>query len=80
MIRVRLDDPGGPIICWCPVSPTGGWETFSTITRFVTPTAGTRDIYLDFTTPDNSTDPGAWNLLNLNWVYWGSFSSAGSLA
>ncbi|WP_175288707.1 carbohydrate-binding protein [Flagellimonas eckloniae] len=61
-IEVRLGGVSGTLIGTIPVSNTGGWNSWTTLTNTnLTPTSGTHEVYLVFT-------GGSGYLLNLNWL------------
>ena len=59
-IELHLDGLGGSLIGVCPVSSTGGWQSWMTSSGAVSGASGVHDLYLKFT-------GGAGNLFNLNW-------------
>ncbi|HEU5078506.1 MAG TPA: glycoside hydrolase family 43 protein [Opitutaceae bacterium] len=59
-IEIRLGSSTGTLIGTCPVTGTGGWQTWTTKTVSVISTTGTHDLYLKFT-------GGSGFLLNFNW-------------
>jgi len=61
-IELRLDSLSGTLIGTCPVSATGGWQTWATDTCTVSSSLanGVHDLYLKFT-------GGSGNLFNINW-------------
>jgi hypothetical protein len=59
-IELRLDSLAGTLAGTCVVSPTGGWQSWTTVSCNVSNTAGVHDLYLKFT-------GGAGSLFNLNW-------------
>ena len=68
-IQIRLDSPTGTIIGTATVSPTGGWQTWSTVTCQLNASAsGYHDVYLVFT-------GGSGSLFNLEWLQF-QFASA----
>ncbi|CAM3594821.1 carbohydrate-binding protein [Marinicrinis lubricantis] len=60
-IEIRLGSPTGTLVGTCPVSSTGGWQTWATQSCSLSsgPT-GTHDVYLVFT-------GGSGYLFNINW-------------
>ncbi|WP_246510688.1 glycoside hydrolase family 3 N-terminal domain-containing protein [Nonomuraea endophytica] len=61
-IQYRLGSTTGPVIASVPISPTGGWQTWTSITTNLTGSApGVQTVYLTFTAS------GAGDFLNLNW-------------
>jgi beta-glucosidase len=62
-IEYRLDSTTGPIIATVPVSSTGGWQSWITVTTSLSaPVTGVHRLYLTFT-----GTPGA-DFVNLNWL------------
>ncbi|MFZ5988939.1 MAG: non-reducing end alpha-L-arabinofuranosidase family hydrolase, partial [Bacillota bacterium] len=59
-IEIRLDSITGPLIGTCPVTATGGWQTWANATCKVSGADGVHDLYLKFT-------GGSSYLFNLNW-------------
>jgi arabinoxylan arabinofuranohydrolase len=59
-IELRIDSLGGTIIGMCAVPPTGGWQSWTSVSTNVGGVFGVHDLYLRFT-------GGASNLFNLNW-------------
>jgi hypothetical protein len=59
-IELHLNSLAGPLIGTCTVSPTGGWQTWTTVSCNVSGATGVHDLYLKFT-------GGAGNLFNINW-------------
>ncbi|MDQ0878542.1 hypothetical protein QFZ77_007201 [Paenibacillus sp. V4I3] len=47
-IEIRLDAPDGRLIGICAVSPTGGWQAWTTVKAELSGAAGIRDVYLIF--------------------------------
>lgn len=72
-IELRLDSLTGAFIGTCTVSPTGGWQTWTTVSCNVSGVSGVHDLYLRFS-------GGTGNLFNVNWwqFQFGSGSSAAS--
>jgi beta-glucosidase len=60
-IRYRLDDPAGPVIATVVVKPTGGWQSWTSITTPAVEATGVHRLYLTFT-GNTSAD-----FVNLNW-------------
>ncbi|GLY92895.1 glycoside hydrolase family 3 protein [Actinoplanes sp. NBRC 103695] len=60
-IEYRLDSVTGPVVATAPVTPTGGWETWTDRTVPVTGATGKHRLYLVFTGPGG-------DFLNVNWV------------
>ena len=68
-IQIRLDCTNGTLIGTCTVSPTGGWQTWSTATCALNASAtGCHNVYLVFT-------GGGGTLFNLEWIQF-QFNSA----
>jgi len=68
-ISYRLDSPTGPVIASVAVSPTGGWQTWRSVTATLSGSVtGVRRVVLTFT-GTSGTD-----LVNLNWL---QFQSGG---
>lgn len=59
-IELYLDSLTGPRIGICPVSNTGGWQTWTTRDCSITSASGTRDLYLKCT-------GSSGYLFNINW-------------
>ncbi len=64
-IEVRLDSLGGTLAGTCPVSGTGGWQSWVTVTCAVANATGVHNVYFKFT-------GGAGNLFNVNWFKFGN--------
>jgi beta-glucosidase len=60
-IRYRLDSPTGPVVATVPVSPTGGWQSWATVTAPAGAATGVHRLYVTFT---GST---AADFVNVNW-------------
>jgi arabinoxylan arabinofuranohydrolase len=60
-IELHLDSEGGALVGTCSVSPTGGWQMWSTISCDVTGAEGVHDLFLVF-------KGGSGSLFNLD--YW----------
>ena len=71
-IEIRLDSLNGTLIGTCPVTSTGGWQTWGAATCNVSGVSGKHDLYLKFT-------GGSGYLFNLNWFKFGAGSNSGSL-
>jgi hypothetical protein len=54
-IELRLDAPDGPLLGTCPVSDTGGWQSWATHTASITPTSGVHTLCLVFKSPQSET-------------------------
>ena len=62
-IQYRLDSTTGPIIASVPVTPTGGWQVWTTNTTTLTGAAtGVHTVFLTF------TGTAATDFVNLNWL------------
>ena len=62
-IELRMDSPTGATFASADVTPTGGWQNWTTVTAPINnPPQGTHVLYVVFTHP---TDAGG--LMNLNW-------------
>jgi hypothetical protein len=59
-INIHLDSPTGTLIGTCPVTSTGSWSTFTTVTCNVSGASGVHNVYMVF------TGPSGW-LFNLEW-------------
>jgi arabinoxylan arabinofuranohydrolase len=59
-IELRLDSPTGKLVGTCPVTGTGGWQTWADKTCTVSGATGIHDLYLKFT-------GGSGYLFNFNW-------------
>ncbi|MGC3959968.1 MAG: carbohydrate-binding protein [Verrucomicrobiota bacterium] len=59
-IELRLDSLAGTLVGACAVAPTGGWQTWTTVTANVSGAAGVHDLYLKFI-------GGAGDLFSVNW-------------
>lgn len=59
-IEIRIDSSNGTLIGTCPISSTGGWQTYKTETCAITRVTGIHKLYLKFT-------GGAGYLFNINW-------------
>lgn len=70
-IEIRLDSINGPLIGTCPVSGTGGWQTWDKATCDISGVSGIHDVYLKFT-----GDSGY--LFNINWFKFDSNVPASS--
>ena len=70
-IELHLDSLAGILIGTCAVSPTGGWQTWTTTSCSVGGVGGVHDLYLKFT-------GGAGNMFNLNWWQFQAGSGSGS--
>ncbi len=59
-IELRVDAEDGESIGSCAVSPTGGWQTWTTVTCDVSEISGVHDLFLVFS-------GGGGSLFNLDW-------------
>jgi hypothetical protein len=59
-IELRVDAEDGQTIGTCTVSPTGGWQTWTTVTCEVSEISGVHDLFLVFS-------GGSGSLFNLDW-------------
>ncbi len=59
-LEFHLDRVNGPLIATATVSPTGGWQTWTTVTAPVTGAAGVHNLYMVM-------KGGATSIANLNW-------------
>lgn len=59
-IEIRLDSVNGTLVGTCPVTGTGGWQTWADASCNVSGARGTHNLYLKFT-------GGSGYLFNLNW-------------
>lgn len=59
-IEIRLDSSTGTLIGTCPVTGTGGWQTYTTKTCSISGASGVHNLYLKFT-------GGSGFLFNVNW-------------
>jgi regulation of enolase protein 1 (concanavalin A-like superfamily) len=66
-IDVRVDDPEGPLIGSAAVEPTGGWQTWTTVTAELdeVPLDGS-SVYFVIRRPDGSSSTSF--LMNVNWL------------
>ncbi|KQC28676.1 carbohydrate-binding protein [Flagellimonas eckloniae] len=72
-IQVRLGGVSGTLIGTIPVSNTGGWNSWTTLTNTnLSAVSGTHNVYLVFT-------GGSGYLLNLNWVEFSAGSQQSAL-
>ncbi|MDP4269603.1 MAG: carbohydrate-binding protein [Bacteroidota bacterium] len=69
-IEIRLNSPSGTLIGKCPVTNTGGWQTWVTKTCVIENIKGIYDIYLVFT-------GGGGYLFNMNW--WKFYATSASV-
>ncbi|MBB5868872.1 glucose/arabinose dehydrogenase [Allocatelliglobosispora scoriae] len=53
-LSLRTGSPTGPLAGSVAVAPTGGWETWATVTGTLTPPTGTQELFLVFTGPAGS--------------------------
>ena len=59
-IEIRFDSVNGTLVGTCPVTGTGGWQTWADAACNVSGASGTHNLYLKFT-------GGSGYLFNLNW-------------
>jgi arabinoxylan arabinofuranohydrolase len=59
-IEVRLGSTSGTLVGTCTVAPTGGWQTWTTVTCPISGATGTQDLFFRFT-------GGSDSLFNFNW-------------
>jgi hypothetical protein len=71
-MEVHVDSLTGPTVATVAVSPTGGWQTWTSKTASMTNTSGLHNVYLRFTTS------GAGDFMNINWFTFGTSSSGGT--
>ena len=64
-IQYRLDSPTGPVVATVPVSPTGGWQNWTSVTAAAGGATGVHRLYVTFT---GST---AADFVNVNWFQFG---------
>ncbi len=64
-IRYRLDSPTGPVVATVPVTPTGGWQNWTSVTVPAGGATGVHRLYLTFT-GDTVAD-----FVNVNWFQFG---------
>jgi hypothetical protein len=60
-IQLHADAPDGPLLASVPVSQTGGWHTWTTLTAPKQSTLGTRNIYLVFSSGQSG------DFVNVDW-------------
>jgi endoglucanase len=68
-IEIFLDSTNGTMVGSVPVSPTGGWQTWTTVTANLGGASGYHNVYLVF------TGSGSEGLMNLEWF---GFSGVGN--
>ena len=59
-IALHLDSLVGPLVGTCAIKPTGGWQTWTTVSCAVGGADGVHDLYLEF-------GGGSGYLFNVNW-------------
>lgn len=59
-VEIRIDSNDGTLLGSCPITETGGWQTWASKTCKISKTTGTHDVYLKFT-------GGEGYLFNVNW-------------
>jgi beta-glucosidase len=64
-VQYRLDSPTGPVVATVPVSPTGGWQNWTSVTAAAGAATGVHRLYVTFT---GST---AADFVNVNWFQFG---------
>lgn len=64
-IEIRIDSINGTLIGTCPVTPTGGWQVWSTETCTISKTSGVHKLFLKFTGESGY-------LFNVNWFEFGN--------
>ena len=69
--ELHLDSLAGTLVGTCVVPPTGGWQSWTTISANVSSASGVHDLYLKFT-------GGAGSLFNVNWWQFQFGAGAGS--
>ncbi len=60
-VQFRLDSTTGPLIGSVTVSPTGGWQTWTTLSTTVSGATGTHNVYAVFGSAQTA------DLMNINW-------------
>jgi beta-glucosidase len=60
-LTYRLDSATGPVVGTVTIAPTGGWQTWQTVTANVTGATGTHRLYLTFSRPTTG------DFANVNW-------------
>lgn len=60
-VEVHLDSRTNPAVATIPISPTGGWQTWQTLTAAMSATTGIHTVYLVFTSGQ------AADFMNINW-------------
>ncbi|MEV6923756.1 glycoside hydrolase family 3 N-terminal domain-containing protein [Dactylosporangium sp. NPDC051485] len=72
-VQYRLDSTSGPIIASVPVTPTGGWQNWTTVTTNLSGSAtGVHAVYLTF------TGTAGTDFVNLNWFRFNAGSTNGT--
>lgn len=64
-VEVRLDGPTGPLVGQVAVTPTGGWQSWQTVTVPVSAVTGSRNVALFF------RSGSAGDFVNVNWFVFG---------
>ncbi|SDT08880.1 Right handed beta helix region [Streptomyces sp. TLI_053] len=59
-VEVRTDGPTGPLLATVAVDSTGAWQTYTTVSRDVSPVTGRHDVYLVFR-------GSSGGIMNVNW-------------
>lgn len=67
-IEIRTGTPTGTLLGSCAVAPTGGWQTWTTVTCPISNVTGIQQLYLRF------TGAGA-GLFNINWFRFSAINS-----
>ena len=60
-LTYRLDSPTGPAVATATIAPTGGWQTWASVSATVTGATGVHRLYLTF------SRTGTGDFTNLNW-------------
>ncbi|MGH2824950.1 MAG: ThuA domain-containing protein [Thermoleophilaceae bacterium] len=61
-IEVHVDSPSGPLISTATITPTGGWQRWTSVEAAITAPGGTHELFFVF-----KSDAGG-GLFNLNWI------------
>ena len=59
-VEVHLDSETGPMVAAVTVNPTGGWNTFETVSAACSGATGTHDVYFRFTGGDSYLFNADW--------------------
>jgi alpha-N-arabinofuranosidase len=76
IIEIRLDTPEGELLGVCPVTNTGGWQSWSSFTPKIKPVSGIKTICLVFKSPRTQTsDTPLWfaQVDSSNTTIWAQF-------